>query len=161
MTKRLVPLLVLLCQSTSFAQGSPITDAYRQLRLLSSSTQTGISYRDFVLEVRKAIGLVDIALEDSKPSKATQKLEEIKTTYSDINELWGCRFSSKYISIALSSCLGIGFQQRNPIVVQSLRETLAANEFAEMEDFTGVFVGSMLGKASAQVKQLGGMLKAR
>lgn len=161
MTKTLLPLLVLLCQSASFAQGSPITDAYRQLRLLSSSTQTGISYRDFGLEIRKVNGLVDIALEDSKPSKLTQKLEEIKTTYSDINELWGCRFSSKFISVALSHCLGIGFQQRNPIAAQVLRERLAANQFAEMDVPTSVLVGSMFGKASAQVKQLGDMLKAK
>ena len=61
------------CPASSLAQGSPITDAYRQLRLLSSSTEAGISYNDFGDEWRKALGIVNIGLEDSKPSKLTEK----------------------------------------------------------------------------------------
>lgn len=145
----------------SKAQGSPITDAYRQLRLLSSSTQGGVSYNSYGEEWRKTLGLIDIAIEDSKPSKLTEKLAQIKSSYSDISNIWGCRFSSKYISIAIDYCLTPGFKDRNPAVMAVLRKQVSANEFVEMESVTPAIIPVLFGLASTQVRELGEMLKKK
>ena len=161
MFRKFLPLLLVAFQSAAFAQGAPITDAYRQLRLLSSSTQTGISYKDFGDELRKVNGLIDIAVKYSRPSNLTEKLVEIKVIYSDIAEVWRCRFSSRFISVALSHCLSEGFMQRNNIAASLLKSQLAENKYAHMNAPTSVVISRMFGEASSQVKQLGEMLKTR
>ena len=145
----------------SMAQGSPITDAYRQLRLLSSSTEAGISYNNFGDEWRKALGFINIAIEDSKPSKLTEKLQEVKLIYSDASDFWSCRFSSKYISVAINHCLNSGFKDRNPVTMEFLRGQLSRSEYMEMGDVVPAVVPVMFGKGSQQVRELGELLKKK
>jgi hypothetical protein len=142
----------------SMAQGSPITDAYRQLRLLSSSTEAGISYKAFGDEWRKTMGLINIALEDSKPSNMTQKLEQIKLTYSDISNFWGCRFEGKFISVCINHAFGPGFRERNPATMEFLQEQVRRSRLMEMSDVVPAVVPVMFGKASREVRELGKLL---
>ena len=58
----------------AIAQDDPIKDAYKQLRLLSSETEAGINYTSFNEEWRKTIGLINIAIEDSKQVLALSSL---------------------------------------------------------------------------------------
>jgi hypothetical protein len=145
--------------SASLAQGSPISDAYRQLRLLSSSTESGVSYNSFGEEWRKALGLVNIAIEDSPPSALTQKLGEIKNTYSDVSDLWSCRFSSKFVSVAIDFCISPGFKERNPEVVTFLKQRVDKDKFATMATPVEAAIPGFFGRASTQVRELGELLK--
>lgn len=145
----------------TFAQSPPVADAYRQLRFLSASTEAGISYVDFGHEWRKALGFINIALEDSKPGVLTKQLETIKASYQDIWDLWKCRFSSKYVSVALDHCLSAGFKQRNPYATESLRGALASTEYAEMDLPVSMALPYMFANASSQVRDLGDLLKGK
>ena len=141
------------------AQDPSVKDAYKQLRLLNASTEAGISYRSFGEEWRKTLGPINIALEDSKKGKLTNQLEVIKGVYSDISNIWGCRFSAKYVSVALNHCINSDFKERNPTYITWLNELLSKDRFVEMDSPTQVIIGNMFAQGSAQVKELGKMLK--
>lgn len=141
------------------AQDPSIKDAYKQLRLLNASTEAGVSYSSFGEEWRKALGPINIALEDSKQGKLTKQLEVIKGIYSDISNIWGCRFTARYISVALNRCVNSDFNERNPAYVVVLNNELSKNRFEEMEYPTQAIVSNLFAQGSAQVKELGKMLK--
>ena len=155
MPRNLLIAIALFIHSPVFGQGSPITDAYRQLRLLSSSTRTGINYRDFNSELRKSIGLVDIAIEDSKPSKLTERLKDIKQTYEDAALLWSCQFQVKEVNSALEYCLTKGFKERNPEII----EVLVKKPRAYLRYVSDPSIGLLFNTASEQIKDLGNLLK--
>ena len=150
-----------ISSSPSLAQGSPITDAYRQLRLLSSSTEAGVSYRSYGEQWGKTVGFVDIAIEDSDPSPFTQKLESIKLKYSDISEFWNCRFPNIRITTAIEFCLTSGFKERNPDTLLFLQQQVSINSYRDMEWVTPAVVPVLFKKASDEVKELGQILKKK
>ena len=154
-----LPSEVSALPSKTSAQDPSIKDAYKQLRLLNASTEAGISYSSFGEEWRKALGPINIALEDSKKGKITKQLEIIKGIYSDISNIWGCRFSAGYINVALNYCISSDFKMRNPEVINFLNNELSKYEYKKMDDPTGAIIGTMFAQGSAQVKELGRMLK--
>jgi hypothetical protein len=102
------------------------------------------------------MGLVDIAIEDSKPSKLTERLKDIKQTYEDAALLWSCQFEVKEVSLAIEYCLTKGFKERNPEII----EVLGQKPRAYLRYVSGPSIELLFSIASVQIKDLGNLLKA-
>lgn len=161
-------LATLLSPISAVAQGSPITDAYRQLRLLSSETEAGVSYVGYMSKWREVLGFVNIALEDGKPGPLTKQLRKIKTTYTDAAELWKCTIEYGKFATTHLLCLSDGFKSRNTEIAGDIEKvknnpmcsygTCLPGE-SKIEGKVGVRL--LFGIASAQIKELGSLLKKK
>jgi hypothetical protein len=61
--------------------------------------------------------------------------------------------------VALNRCVNSDFKERNPAYVVVLNNELSKNRFEEMEYPTQAIVSNLFAQGSAQVKELGKMLK--
>ncbi len=157
----------------AIAQDDTIKDAYRQLRLLNSETEAGINYVSFREQWRKTLGLIDIAIEDSKPSSRTTLLNQIKVTYRDAATLWGCTVEFGKFASVLITCLDNEFQLRNPDIVREIKIRADVTQSITGCPSCGVFhpesgdtvgkagVMSLFSVASQQIKTLGSILKGK
>lgn len=141
------------------AVDSPIQDAYKALRLLAATTESGVSYQNFRAEWAKTNGVVTIALEDSKPGPATTQLQVTKDAYNDLSVLWQCSIEVNFIALALQHCIDQGFKDRNPDVIEFFQQNAAKDPLSDSTLSAAVPV--LMNQAHAQVKALGEILKGR
>lgn len=152
-------LTAILTPIASMAQTAPITDAYKQLRLLDSQTEAGMNYPSFTNEWGKTLGLVNIALEDSAASPLTRQLEKIKISYSDVATAWKCKIEYGKFAKVFYMCLGNELPERYPEIAGAIKDG-SAMEYTG--DVAGkVTISYLFSAASIQVKTLGAMLNKK
>lgn len=158
----LLSLFLAVSPSPGFSQGEPITAAYNRLRMFNSLTEAGVSYASFRDEWGQVRGVIDIAIQDSKPSSLTQKLSEIKTTYTEAAEFWRCTIEVNYTGL-MNMCLGKRSASSNPIIGPSIQEILDKRENFDVKtrDIAPIMVPLYFKLADAQILQLGLLLKQR
>jgi hypothetical protein len=146
----------------SVAQGAPITAAYNRLRLFNSRVDSGISYVNFRSEWGDVRGQIDIAIQDSKPSELTQKLDEIRTTYTEAAQFWYCLIEVRYLSL-MKLCLGGRPPSSSPVIGPGLMKILneSGGSTLETRHVVSSLVPLYFKLADAQTQQLGALLRGR
>ena len=152
----------LLLPASAVAQGAPITNAYNRLRMFNSMIDSGISYANFRSEWGSVRGAIDIAIQDSSPSNLTQKLEEIRTTYTEAALFWGCTIEMSHLAL-MNLCLQGRPPSTNPIIGPGLSKIMNDYKSSEVRPRTigPILVPLFFKLADAQTQQLGALLKSR
>lgn len=155
-------VFALLLPASAVAQGAPITNAYNRLRMFNSMIDTGISYVNFRSEWGSVRGAIDIAIQDSSPSKLTQTLEEIRTTYTEAALFWGCTIEMSHLAL-MDLCLQGRPPSTNPIIGPGMLKIINDYKSSEVRprDVGPILVPLFFKLANAQTQQLGALLKSR